>query len=252
MRDPIIRWHCTGFAMWMVLVILFLAPARGADFSAANQMYDQGRFSEAKQEYEQLIEAGAANANVFYNLGNTNFRLGSPGVAVLAYERALALDPAHPEARANLALVRRQTGARLWPESWMRHLFPGGREEWYVALAAVAAWGAVFSLTGLASSRRTEKTGLWLGAGAGAMIAVYAGAAVWFFGQSRSLGVVIAKEAEARLAPAESAGPAGKLPAGSQVRVLSERGDWVYCALPDASRGWLPQAALARVRSQKS
>ena len=79
------------------------------------------------------------------------------------------------------------------------------------------------------------------------MLAGYAGVGVWHLGQNRSLAIVLAKEAEARLAPAASAGPAATLPAGSQVRVLSERGDWVYCAMPGANRGWLPAGVLARV-----
>ncbi len=42
------------------------------------------------------------------------------------------------------------------------------------------------------------------------------------------------------------------LPAGSQVRVLSERGEWIYCELPGTGRGWIPDGAVERVRPAKS
>jgi hypothetical protein len=42
------------------------------------------------------------------------------------------------------------------------------------------------------------------------------------------------------------------LPAGSQVRVLSERGEWVYCELPGMGRGWIPDGAVERVRPARS
>lgn len=240
------------FVPGVLAVALLLAAISGrthaADFQSANQLYDQGRFSEAKQHYEQLVEARTWSANLFYNLGNANYRLGAPGPAMLAYERALAIDPAHAEARANVSLLRRQSGARVWPGSWMDRIFPGHRVDIYAVLASAGGWLAIFCLAAIVFTPRGEKVGRWLGAVSGLLLAIYAGAALWHFGKSRHAAIVIASEAEARLAPAQSAGPAGTLPAGSQVRVLSERGDWIYCALPGAGRGWLPAGTLARIQ----
>ena len=36
------------------------------------------------------------------------------------------------------------------------------------------------------------------------------------------------------------------------VRVLSERGEWIYCELPGQGRGWIPDGAVERVRPVKS
>jgi hypothetical protein len=52
----------------------------------------------------------------------------------------------------------------------------------------------------------------------------------------------------ARFAPADRAEVAQALPEGSQVRVLSERGAWIYCTLPGKELGWLPAQSLERVR----
>ena len=95
-------------AFWLCALALLCgrALAGGGDFEGANQAYDQGKFSEAKAGYEKLAEAGEWSANLFYNLGNADYRLGATGRAMLDYERALALYPAHPEARANLAVLR--------------------------------------------------------------------------------------------------------------------------------------------------
>ena len=91
------------------------SAAADSEFDEANRLYEQEKFAEAKQKYEQLVERGEWTANLFHNLGNTDFRLGSPGRAILDYERALALEPAHPEAHRNLALLRERTGARIPP-----------------------------------------------------------------------------------------------------------------------------------------
>jgi hypothetical protein len=38
------------------------------------------------------------------------------------------------------------------------------------------------------------------------------------------------------------------LPPGSEVKVLSTRGDWVYAALPNNLRGWIPAKDAEPVR----
>ena len=239
----------------VLLALAFLcgrALAGTGDFEAANQAYDQGKFSEAKMGYEKLVEEGAWSANLFYNLGNANYRLGAPGRAMLDYERALALDPAHPEARANLALLRTQTGARRRAEAWQDKVFVGQSADVWTVVAAASGWLALFGLALIFTSKRAEKSGLWLTTVAGVLVCAYAAGVLWWRAPEQSLAIVVVQSTEARLAPADSAGLAEALPAGSRVQVLSERGEWIYCTLPGAGRGWIPLSAVERVRLGKT
>ena len=99
----------------MIAVLCVAADSvRAADestFAKANQAYGEGRFEEAVAGYEDLVRSGHWHANLFYDLGNAWFRLGNFGKAILNYERALALDPRHPEADANLRLARDEARA---------------------------------------------------------------------------------------------------------------------------------------------
>jgi hypothetical protein len=223
-----------------------------ADFDGANRLYDEGKFAEAKSAYLEVVVSGQRSANLFYNLGNTEHRLGAEGEAQLNYQRALALDPAHPEARANLNLLRGQSSAVVWPSSWLDQLFPG---KWLNALGiagAVAAWIAVFSVVALVVSRKEDKTGIWSLLVLAVLVTSYAGGAVWHGEQQRGLAVIVAKSAEVHFAPAESSAQGTPLTAGSEVRILSARGDWIYCALPTQGRGWITAKALAQVRLGES
>jgi len=38
------------------------------------------------------------------------------------------------------------------------------------------------------------------------------------------------------------------LPPGSEVKIVSTRGDWIYAALPNNLRGWIPAKNAERVR----
>lgn len=227
------------------------AVLSAADFESANQLYDEGRFGEAKQQYEQLVSSGKSTANVFHNLGNTDYRLGSPGRAMLNYERALRLEHAHPEAKANLSLLRERSGARLPERSWSDRLILALSVNTYAITGAVAFWIGVTLLV-LRRVRRISSGAAWLGVSCAALIVAYAGLAIWRFEREHSVAIVTAKEALARLAPADRAALAERLPAGSRVRVLSERGAWIYCELPGKGRGWIASGSVERIRPEKA
>ena len=143
----------------LVLAASLCGVARAADapppkaFDDAARAYDAGKFSEAREDYESLVSAGNYSANLFYDLGNCWFRLGEPGKAILNYERALALEPGHPEARANAAFVRVQTGALVEGKRWMDYLAAPVDITVIAWTATVAAWVALFSLAFLFTGR---------------------------------------------------------------------------------------------------
>lgn len=239
--------HAVLLSFFLVLRAL---PA--GEFETANERYDAGRFAEAKRGYEQLVDAGLPSANVWYNLANTDYRLGSIGRAILGYERVLALDPGHAEATANLKLLREQSHARDLRRTFLERALVRGSESHWTIVTTVAAWLAVLCLVRIATRRGGPAGTLWLIAGEGLLLVLVGAVALRAHRRDHALAVVTAREAEAHLAPAESAALAGFLPAGSRVRVLSERGPWTYCELPDEKRGWLPAGSLERIRPAKS
>ena len=224
-------------------MLVLSATMRADDFDAANQLYDQGKFGEAKQAYERLVGRGEWSANLFYNLGNAAHRISAPGKAVLNYERALALDGTHAEARANLKWLREQTGAKVAPLRWWEYAYPALSGDVFAVIAMVAFWGGVFAV----AWRRYFG---W--ATLAFLLAGYAGVGVWRSDRENEVAIVTGKETSAKLAPADRASLAEPLPEGSRVRVLSERGDWIYCALPGGGRGWIAEPQLEKVRLKKS
>jgi len=77
-------------------------------FFDANQAYKNGRFQIAADGYLELIENGFDAGHVYYNLGNTYFRLGSLGKAILFYERARLLIPRDDDLAFNLSYAKEQ------------------------------------------------------------------------------------------------------------------------------------------------
>ena len=237
----------------IALSCAFVPVARGAEnpaFARANQDFSEGHFQEAAAGYQELVDSGQWSANLFYDLGNAWFRLGDFGQAILNYERALALDPHHPEAAANLALVRDEAHAlELRSEGLDRYLAAGTSIQCSI-VASMAFWLALFAATRLFFSPRRSAALLSLIVLA---TVVFAGAVFALYSRENGakgdgLAIVTGKKIEARLATADSAKSVLALPPGSEIEILSQRGDWLYAALPNDLRGWIPANSAQRVR----
>src|SRR5438034_8500718 len=124
------------------------------DFDKANQEYAQGHFKEAIAGYETLVRSGPLSANLFYDLGNAYFRTGDFGRAILNYKRALALEPHHPEAAANLRIARDEARALEMQQSWPERYLQFASSNQYSIAAAVAFWVGVFCIVRLIFGRR--------------------------------------------------------------------------------------------------
>lgn len=75
-------------------------------FVQANKAYDSGDYASAAKQYNAIADAGYANWEVYYNLGNCHYRLDEPGLSIANYCRALRLAPNKTVIKDNLALAR--------------------------------------------------------------------------------------------------------------------------------------------------
>ena len=214
-------------ALLQILVLLLFAlpnakgandgPSRTGDdlFAKANTEFAAGNFKAAIADYQTVVDSGERSANLFYDLGNAYFRHGDFGRAILNYERALRLDPHHPEADANLRIAHDQAHSLELALSALEKYLDFGTANFFAIVAAICGFAAF-----------TLENGT----------------------RGQGLAIVIAENAEARVATVDSARSVLALPPGSEVVILEERGDWNYAALPNDQRGWIAANAVERVR----
>jgi tetratricopeptide (TPR) repeat protein len=208
-------------------------------FSEGNAAYSEGRYEEARKAYAEAAASDGRSANLFFNLGNAEFRLGHRGAAILNYERALALDAAHPEAKANLAFLRDRTGTQLQGPSGWRKLLGGVSPSVAAVLLAGSVWGMLLVLAA------GVRGGMgWMAGAVLAALAVCCGGLLATSPSAKDLVFVTGTHVGARLEPSASAKLAAQLPEGSRLRVLQDSGPWVYCELPDKGRGWVAAAEV--------
>jgi len=209
-------------------------------------------FAEAERGFRIVAAQRLHAPELLVDWGNAALGAGDRGRAVLAWRRALAVDPGNERAARNLAWVRDR--APIWlPRPAARGaldslLFWRGRLS--VAQRHWVGAGAFALAVGLAIpwSRRRAKALRRLAVVPFVVWVTATGSSV-LSADGSAAGVLLADGATLRSADSVGAPPAfgNPLPSGTEVTVLEERAAWVRAALADGTQGWLPSSGVARV-----
>lgn len=120
----------------LLLAGIATASAAGDDIARADSAYNGDNFQLAVKLYTAAIAKQGPSADLYYNLGNSYYRLKQTGKAVLCYERALRLDPTDSDLRANLEFVN----SKLTDRPGERGTFIGNALDSAASCATSNAW----------------------------------------------------------------------------------------------------------------
>ncbi|TAE59994.1 MAG: tetratricopeptide repeat protein [Bacteroidetes bacterium] len=153
------------FILSLLLPFSLCAADPSALKSQGDAAYEAGNFEEALAQYEAVLAQGQESAGLYYNLGNTFYRLNRLGPSILNYERALKLDPGMKDARQNLILVRMRVLDNPRPpkelafSAWSREVIHGRSSGVWAWASAILLWvaaglGALFLFSGKGGFKR--------------------------------------------------------------------------------------------------
>jgi tetratricopeptide (TPR) repeat protein len=214
-------------------------------------------FRKAERLFARLAEGESRNADLYTNLGNAALQAEHLGTAVLAYRRALALDPDYPRAVQNLEHARsllpewvpRPASTGLLDTFFLWHRTLSRSERSLAAGLAFAAGGLLVAL-GLRFGRKGNNA-TRNAAVLPALVWVVLLASVAFDsgGTLQNEAVLVADETVARaadsaLAPQTLPAP---LPGGVEVQILERRTPWLRIRLASGRDAWIPESAVSRV-----
>lgn len=219
------------------------APADAAAlFEQGNIHAAQGDWQAARASYEAALTA-AASPGLYYNLALACEELADPGAAILAYERALALDPSHSASRHNLHLLRANQNLPASPATelpaYLRVLSP----RLWPWLAAAAFW---LSLGALLLRRLTRWPYLLPLSALGILLLAGCGLA-WMQTHRLFATVVVTAEAPLRVAPTTESPAHFTLRPGEVLRLRQLREDYLLVDSPSGASGYLLPTEAARI-----
>jgi tetratricopeptide (TPR) repeat protein len=211
-------------------------------FDLANKLYEQGKYTEAAGQYQDILRERVASPALYFNLGNAFFKTGQLGRAIAAYCQAEQLAPRDPDLRANLQFVRNQIqGPTLVPDHWQSWLGRFTLNEWSgLAMIVLWVWFGLLILLQLRPGLRSALRGYLYTAGifaAGLWLCI---AWLVYLRQTEHKAVVTASEVVAHNGPLDESPAAFTVHDGAELRVLDEKDQWLQVNVGATTRpGWV-------------
>jgi tetratricopeptide (TPR) repeat protein len=212
-------------------------PIMDESFQRGTEAYRAAEFATSAEWFGECA-ARQPSSGAWQNLGLAEWRSGHVGEAIVAWERAVWLDPANRSASANLQFARKtaqlESPTLAWnevPSTWLS-------VNTWAWLGGVSLWAAVGLIMLPTFLRRPRAS--WSQALAATGLAIFLlSLPAQIGGHTRArIGFVVGPGAALRLSPTRDAETVTQLAPGEPARGGEVRGDYVFVRTSRNS-GWL-------------
>ncbi len=221
-------------------------------YKDACQSYESEDYQKAVSLYEDLIAMDKVSSEVFYNLGNSYFKLKNIGKAIVNYERALRLAPRDRDMKVNLKLAKSMTVDKIEASEkgfiLNLALLPYGKFNINeLTIFILIFYLAMILLLVLSIFFIAKRRGIFYGVGASAVLFIIF--SIFLFAKIHNenilrKAVVISNKVDVRSGPKEDYLLQFTLHEGTVLSVVEERQDWYEIDLSKDLRGWLPRDSV--------
>ena len=237
-----------------------------ASFTAAGLAYQAEDYDKAISAYEDILRAGKESGALYYNLGNSYFKKGRLGKAILNYQRAGRLIPREGDLIFNLEYARKLVEQRIrkvdsdvppeaevgvpTPDAFGRDVgIEQGIRNWtdrelawaFCCLALVLAATHLVSLYGQWPPRwRRPAIGVLC-----VLILICSGGFVVKLAAQTDRAVAITA-GDAKFEPRADATTYFPLGEGTLLKIIKTENDWAKIQCSDGTTGWVPQKVFER------
>lgn len=226
----------------------FATPYR-AWWDAGNRMYNARQYDSAAWYFEQIAALQPKEAVVYYNLGNSYYRLNKIGASVLNYRKALKADLTYQQAADNLALAESRIlkpipkAEDIFFLRWWKGITAESHTGLWsvislvlflvvIAIALLKVLGKISFATGRIQALLLVLWGLTL---ALAFCAAARGNATSGVVMEEGTPLLTDKQGKVIIA----------IPEGTTLDVVQESGDMLEVTLPDGRTGWVSKSTVA-------
>ncbi len=276
--------YASGYLGWLVLIVMTFLPsgilagatpavnASGENrllpqaleaYSAAMNRSDRDQrlqgFALAEQLFRQVLTGseqyeGVRNAALYVNLGNAALQAERLGPAILAYRRALLLNPAHAQTRQNLQYARSMLPEWIQRDSasgladtlfFWRALY--AREQ--ILTAAAVCFLVAALLLAASLLRRQPLLRHFAIVPLLAWLVLIVSVGVGGYERQSNEAIVIGEELVVHSADSENSPRrlSLPLPSGAEVRITRQRDRWTEIEIEGGRSGWVITSGLERV-----
>lgn len=239
-----------------VIIILFIScfslfgfSQNNELFETANALYNEGKYAEAIDKYKAILDTGEHSAELYFNLGNANYKLNNIAPSIYYYEKALLLSPNDNEIKDNLAFAQNMTIDAIdkVPQVGFSKIINNlvntfKTDTWAkIAITSVLMFVLLFLVYHFSYSTFKKRIA-FITSVLGLLLACFS--VVMAFQKERldeknNPAIVFAQESRVKSEANKTSEEVFRLHEGTKVQVLETYEDWKKIQLSDNSTGWI-------------
>ena len=215
-----------------------------------NDFYQNKQYEEAIGSYETILNQGFLSSELYYNLGNSYYRMGNLGKAILYFEKSLKVSPSNDDAVHNLKLANARTVDKIQEIPPLFFI-----KWWNILLTSFTSVGwqliiFVFyilllicvALYFLIRNIQVQKYAFIFGS---LNIIALLFSVIFFFSSleresSKEYGILQKSVETVKISPDKQSDDAFVVHEGIKFKIEDEVNNWVKIKLSDGKVGWLP------------
>ncbi|WP_299062936.1 tetratricopeptide repeat protein [uncultured Polaribacter sp.] len=247
--------------LFLLLLIANSLAAQNIDslFNSANELYRNGNYDKAIESYKQILKQDVVSDELFYNLGNSYYKLNKVGPSIFYYEKALQLNPLNQDVKNNLVFAKRlaldnieevpKTFFQKFNANYLQKL---SYDEWaFVTIVFVLLSAILFLLFYFA--HKPIKKRFFFTVAIISFILFLATISVTYnqynFSKNTKQAIVFSSKTEVRNAPTLNSEEVFTLHEGTKVIVLDAVDNWKKIKLADGKIGWIISDEIKLLRN---
>ena len=236
------------FLLWIVANSV---SAQNADslFVAANNFYKNGNFETAIENYQKIASQNLISSELYYNLGNSYYKLNKVGPSIYYYEKALQLDPLNEDVKKNLVFAKRLAldNIKELPKTFLQKLNTDylqklSYDQWAILVIVFSIVGSILFLLFFFEERPSKKR-LYFATSVGSFLFLISSLLItnkqYHLSKNNTEAIVFADKTEVRNAPTLNSEKVFTLHEGTKIIVLDRVDNWKKIKLADGKIGWI-------------
>ncbi|WP_405294826.1 tetratricopeptide repeat protein [Algibacter sp. Ld11] len=218
-------------------------------FKQGNALYNEGKYAEAIQKYDAILNTKKHSADLYFNLANAHYKLNNIAPSIFYYEKALQLSPNDKDIKNNLAFARNMTvdAIGIVPEVGFSKLFKNvthsmSFDAWAKTAVILVFLFVILFLVYYFAYSTIRKRLTFIGSIVSLVLLCISLA---FAFQKYALdkkdkpAIVFAQETQVKSEPNLRSEESFRLHEGTKVQVVDSVNNWRKVKLSDGKTGWL-------------
>ncbi|MCD4772482.1 MAG: tetratricopeptide repeat protein [Bacteroidales bacterium] len=243
-----------SIVIFLFFTIGLFASENDSLIDIANKKYSEGLYNEAIENYQIVIDKGYASSELYFNLGNSYFKMNDLPSSILYYERARRLAPNDEDIKFNLKTVNSRIPDKIEkvPELFFKRWWNSFYNMFSVnnwAKITILVFVITLFFTGifiLSKQRGNKIIAFWVGL-------VFLLLSVFAFGLSYQKYIYSQKHHEAivftptitiKSSPDKNSVDLFVIHEGAKLIITDKVGDWYEIRIASGGVGWLPQSSV--------